>query len=636
MKRNPAQREAIAHLDGPMMVLAGPGSGKTSVIVERTARLTQAKIPEENILVVTFSRMAASEMKERFLSFTGQESTRITFGTFHGVFYGILKHAYGLGPENIVSEEEKRRILKDILLDTGHEKMLETDLIEDILKEISVIKNGRLDLAHYHSLSCPDEVFSQVAAAYTESLKRLRKLDFDDMLLDCYRLFIRRPDILEAWRGKFLYILVDEFQDINPLQYDVIRLLAAPKNNLFIVGDDDQAIYRFRGARPQIMLGFEKDYPGAKRVLLDVNYRCSGNILETAMEVIGHNEKRFPKTLTTPNEEGRPVGVQLYSNLHKEILAVASLLERRLKAGESLEDSAVLFRTNQEAEPLIGALLDHQVPFIMREALPNLFTHWICRDVVSYLEMSRGSLLRGCFVQVMNRPNRFLSREAVAAATRAVSVPQREAFPAPLGKLDARLEISLPQLKAFYQDREWMQARIVNLERDLQALSGMPPYAAINYVRKAIGYEKYLKEYARYRRMKAEELTQILDALQDSARGIKSLTGWYDSMERYTQSLEQQARHQQLNREGVTLCTLHASKGLEFDRVIILNVNEGHIPYKRAVLPEELEEERRLFYVGMTRARKELSLCLIRRQGDEKVEPSRFLYEAGYAPPPEA
>ena len=630
VKRNPAQMEAIAHREGPMMVLAGPGSGKTSVIVERTASMVSDQIPEGNILVVTFSRMAATQMKERYLAFTGQESTRVTFGTFHGVFYAILKHAYGLGPENIVSEAEKRSILKEVLLESGNEKMLESDLLEDILKEISCIKNGRIDLAHYHSLSCPDEVFTRVASAYTENLKVRRKLDFDDMLLDCYRLFIRRPDILEAWRGKFLYILVDEFQDINPLQYDIVRLLAAPKNNLFIVGDDDQSIYRFRGARPEIMLGFEKDFPGSRRVLLDVNYRCTGNILETAMEVVGHNQKRFAKSLTTPNEEGKPVGVRIFANLHEETTSLAAMLAKRRRAGEALEDTAILFRTNQEAEPLVGALLDAQVPFIMREKLPNLFSHWICRDVVAYLEMSQGPILRGCFCQVMNRPNRFISREAAGAAVIALDVPAREALPAVLGKMDARTGISLEQLKAFYQDREWMQVRLFNLEKDLQALSRMPPYAAINYVRKSMGYEKYLREYASFRRMKAEELIEILDALQDSARKIKSLQGWYDSMERYTKSLEQQERHQQLNREGVTLCTLHASKGLEFDRVFILDVNEGYIPYKRAVLPEDLEEERRLFYVGMTRAKKELSLCLIRRQGDERKEPSRFLLEAGY------
>lgn len=612
-----------------MMVLAGPGSGKTSVIVERTRAMIAAGVSPGSILVVTFSRAAAGEMKERFLRLIGEESTAVTFGTFHGIFYGILKHAYGYGPQNILSEEEKRKVIRQVLEDCGQEQMLEGDFCEDILGEISVVKNGRIALNYYHSMSCPDEVFTQVYTAYAQALSRQRKLDFDDMLLECYRLFIRRPDILEAWRGKFAYILVDEFQDINPLQYDVIRLLAAPKNNLFIVGDDDQSIYRFRGARPEIMLGFERDYPGARRVLLNVNYRCSRNILETAMEVIRHNKERFPKDLSTPNEEGRPVGVRLYGTAREEYRALAGLCKKRMEAGERLEDTAFLFRTKQEAESLVEALLEARVPFMMRETLPNLYDHWICRDVVSYLELARGPLRRGAFLLVMNRPARFLSREAVSAAS-AAGPPMEGNRPVPACVPRGGMTVDLGALRAYYEGKEWMQARILTLERDLSALQSLPPYAAITYIRKGIGYEKFLREYARFRRMPAEDLLEILDQIQDTARGLSSLESWYDQMERHSRELAQMHRHQELNREGVALCTLHASKGLEYDRVFILNVNEGIIPYKKAVLPDALEEERRLFYVGMTRAKKELSLCVVKRQGEERLAPSRFLREAGY------
>ena len=626
--RNLAQQEAIAHLSGPMMVLAGPGSGKTSVIVERCAQMIAAGISPGNILVVTFSRMAAGEMKERFLRFIGEESTQVTFGTFHGVFYAILKHAYGYSPANILSEEEKRKLIRQVLIECGQEQMLEGDFLEDILGEISLVKNGRLDLAYYHSMSCPDEVFSQVYASYARALREARKLDFDDMLLECYRLFIRRPDILEAWRGKFAYILVDEFQDINALQYDVVRLLAAPKSNLFIVGDDDQSIYGFRGAKPGIMLGFEKDYPGAKRVLLNVNYRCSGNILETAMEVIKHNQARFPKELSTPNAEGRPVMVRIYHNPQEEASSLAAMCKRRLEAGERLEDTAILFRTNREAEGLTSALLHAQVPFIMREKLPNLYAHWICRDLISYLELARGKETRAHFLQVMNRPARFISREAVAASTKAA--PAEGPASLPFVPRAQGVWVDFDGLKAFYREKEWMLMRLTALENDLSVLRSLPPFAAINYIRKGIGYEKFLREYARFRRMKAEDLLSVLEEIQNSARGLSSLESWYEQMERHTRELERMERHQELNREGVTLCTLHASKGLEYDKVIVMNVNEGFIPFKKAVLPDAIEEERRLFYVGMTRAKKELSLCVVRRQGEENLSPSRFLKEAGY------
>ena len=275
MKRNPSQQRAIAHLSGPMMVLAGPGSGKTSVIVERTAYMTtEGGISPSNILVVTFSRAAAKEMKERFLNFTGQEYTPITFGTFHGVFYGILKQAYGFTAANILSEEEKSAILRELALNHGGELAEEGDFSEEVAKEISVVKGNRISLEYYYSSCCPDEVFRQIYREYVKTCQARRKLDFDDMILYCYELFDKRKDILAAWQNKFQYILVDEFQDINQLQYDIVKLLAKPQDNLFIVGDDDQSIYHFRGARPEIMLNFTKDYPEAETVTLDVNYRC--------------------------------------------------------------------------------------------------------------------------------------------------------------------------------------------------------------------------------------------------------------------------------------------------------------------------------------------------------------------------
>ena len=344
------------------MVLAGPGSGKTSVIVERTAYMTgEGRIPPENILVVTFSRAAAKEMKERFLKFTGQSATRVTFGTFHGVFYGILRQAYGFTAANILSEEEKSGILKELILNYGGDLAEEGDFPEEIAKEISVVKGNRISLEYYYSSCCPDEVFRQIYSGYCQTCQARRKLDFDDMLLYCYELFVQRKDILAAWQNKFQYILVDEFQDINQLQYDIVRMLAKPQDNLFIVGDDDQSIYHFRGARPEIMLNFTKDYPKAETVTLDVNYRCSGRILSSALRLIGSNKKRFQKNLSTPNQEGCEVTISEYQNPREEYLSVVARLRERMEKGDDLKDTALLLRTNQEAEGLVGALMERQV-----------------------------------------------------------------------------------------------------------------------------------------------------------------------------------------------------------------------------------------------------------------------------------
>ena len=588
------------------MVLAGPGSGKTSVIVERTAYMTgEGKIPSSSVLVVTFSRAAAVEMKERFLKFTGQSSTRVTFGTFHGVFYGILKQAYNLTSANILSEEEKNGILRELALNFGGELASEGDFTEEIAKEISMVKGNRISLEHYYSSCCPDEVFLQIYGAYGNMLRERRKLDFDDMLLSCYELFDKRKDILRAWQQKFRYILVDEFQDINQLQYDIVRLLAEPENNLFIVGDDDQSIYHFRGARPEIMLNFTKDYPGAEKVVLDVNYRCSKRILDSAMKVIGRNKTRFQKELSTPNQEGEPVRLCEYANPREEYLSVTAELRKRLEQGENLENTAVLLRTNQEAEGLIAALMERQIPFTMKEKLPNLFQHWICRNLLAYMRFAQGERSRKLFLEIMNRPNRYISRDAVVSGR----------------------EISFEQLRDFYKDKDWMCDRLTTMETHLRILKGLPPYAAINFIRKGMGYEEYLQEYALYRKIKPEELGEILDRLSESAKGMNTLKEWEEYIEDYTRKLEEQAGKQK--KEGVQILTLHGAKGLEFDQVYILNVNEGSIPYRKAVLAPAVEEERRLFYVGMTRARKFLTLCYVKKQYEKEREPSRFLKEAG-------
>ena len=426
------------------------------------------------------------------------------------------------------------------------------------------------------------------------------------MLLSCYELLKKRKDILFAWQKKFHYILVDEFQDINHLQYDIVKMLAAPENNLFVVGDDDQSIYHFRGARPEIMLNFPEDFKNAETVILNINYRCSGNILDTAMKVINYNENRYAKKLSTPNEPGEPVQIKEFRNPRDEYMAVASLLRNRMEEGDNIEDTALLFRTNQETEGLVAALMEYGVPFTMKEKLPNLFRHWICRNMIAYLKMAEGDRSRSTFLEIMNRPNRYIARDALTEKN-----------------------VDFKALGEFYKDKDWMCDRITTMETHLRILKTMAPYAAINFIRNGMGYEEYLQEYARYRKIKPEELMETLNRIHESARGMKTLEEWMAYMDEYTRKLEEQAKKQDVKREGVVISTLHAVKGLEYDNVYIMNVNEGSMPYRKAVLEAHLEEERRLFYVGMTRAKKKLCLYYVRQQYEKEREPSRFLEEAG-------
>lgn len=604
MNYNEAQRQAVEHLNGPMMVLAGPGSGKTAVITGRTCRLVEQGIPADSILVVTFTRAAAREMKERFLKRMRQKSSRVTFGTFHGVFYGILKHAYRLSGQNILSEEQKQRLLKELAHTYCRDIDDEEELIANLNREIGMVKNNRVELEHFYSTACPEETFRVLYRSYEDWKRKNRMLDFDDIMVWCFELFQKHPEILALWQKKFHYILIDEFQDINPIQYDIVRMLAKPEDNLFIVGDDDQSIYRFRGARPEIMLHFPNDYPNTKRVTLDINYRSSGAIVRQAGKLIAHNEKRYQKNMTASHGRGKAVSLREYENVKEELLDVMDGVRNAVKSGVPYEEIALLFRTNAASRMAVEQLIADNIPFQMRDRLPNLYDHWIARDLLTYLKIGMGSRKRSDFLQICNRPNRYLARDAFENAT-----------------------VSFEALYDYYEGKEWMCRRIEKLEQDLQMIGRMTPFGAVNYIRYAMGYEEYLKEYASYRRVKPEEFLDRLDELQELSRGYRTTQEWFRHIEEYRETLAREARKKQQEKEGVTVSTLHSVKGLEYDCVYILDIVEGVIPYQKAVLEEDIEEERRMFYVGMTRARKELTLCTVRERFDRKTEPSRFLEE---------
>jgi len=605
MTLNENQKKAALHKDGAMLVLAGPGSGKTAVITARTLYLiTQYKVTPSSILVVTFTRAAASEMKERFLRVIKQEHTEVTFGTFHGVFFSILRQAYGIGRQNILSEEEKAQIIHGLLLNTDLEIEDEGDFISSLNREISMVKTNRIVLDHYYSASCPDELFRELYQQYHHTLKSRRKMDFDDMMVYCYELFSQRPDILRKWQGKYRYILIDEFQDINQIQYEIIKMLAKPEDNLFVVGDDDQSIYRFRGARPEIMLHFPKDYKGAGKVVLNQNYRCSPEILKGAQQVIRKNKSRYEKQLEAVCRPGDGVEIQGFETGQEEVLYLLTKIQEYQKQGYSPDDMAILFRTNTGSRTAVNCLLEYQIPFILRDTLPNLYEHWIAKNIAAYMRMAADSRERKDFLMIMNRPNRYISREALYEKN-----------------------ISFESLYQFYEDKSWMCDRIEELEKNLQEMARMTPYAAINYIRYGMGYHTYIKEYASFRKINQEELYEILNEIQESAKPFHTFQQWFDYINDYKENLIQQAKEPSQRKGGITISTLHSAKGLEYKKVFIPDVNEGMIPYQKAVLDENLEEERRLFYVGITRAKENLHLYYIKKRFDKPLKPSRFLAE---------
>ena len=534
MSLNHAQTEAVAHNKGPCMVLAGPGSGKTLTIAKRIEYLIMKhKVRPEEILVITFTKYAAWEMKNRTRSICGPSSYAVTFGTFHGIYYGILKWAYRLNQSNLLSDEEKYRILREILPGIDWDQEPEADEEKDYLQELAIeignVKNNCMDIEEYEPVKYTTEKFRKLYRTYEETKKKYRKIDFEDMLIQCRDLFMKRPDILKKWQEKFQYILVDEFQDVNQAQYDVVRMLAAPQDNLFVVGDDDQSVYGFRGAKPGIMKEFMKDYPKARQILLDVNYRSSGYIVKGALRVIGNNKIRFEKKIEAFRKPDETVHVQEVKDPVQEAEYVLERIREYREKGVSYTEMAVLYRTNVDARAMSELMTEYQIPFVMKEHLNNIYEHFIALDMISYLRLSQGEYDRKYFLQIANRPNRYLTRESMKTGN-----------------------VSYESLRRYYRDKDWMVDRIDQLEWDMKMICDKTPYAAIQYIRKRMGYDEFLKEYAAYRKISSEDLFAVLEEIWQNSKGYGTIKEWFEHIESYGKMLKEQNKKNG-EKEGVNL-----------------------------------------------------------------------------------
>lgn len=606
MSVDAAQKQAIEHNQGPMLVLAGPGFGKTLVITRRTQWLIQkAGVAPGNILVVTFTRAAAGEMRSRFDRLMDGRHLPVSFGTFHAIFFTILKYAYKYKVENILSEDEKYAILRDIIHQIDVEMDDEKDFVMDIAGEISRVKGDMISLEHFYPVNCAKDVFEEIYKAYAAKLGRMRRLDYDDMLVQTWQLFKKYPDILAAWQKKYTYILIDEFQDINRVQYEIIRMLAMPENNLFVVGDDDQSIYKFRGAKPEILLGFTRDYPEAKMTVLNTNYRSTGAVVKRAEALIKNNEHRYAKDMTAAREMGEEVLVKAFQKPADQYLnMIREIVDIHEQKEVPWEEIAVIFRTNVQMSGFVEQLMVYNVPFVMKDSVPNIYQHWIAKDIFAYMNIAFGGNSRSDYLRIINRPNRFISRSYLDEDP-----------------------VNLANVKDYLENREWMVERIEQMEYDFYMLSSMGPYPAIQYIRNSIGYDNYLKEYGASRGIKSEDLLEVLDELMDKSHAYKTWEEWFEAIDQYSETLKIRSRQRFEETEGIRLLTMHGAKGLEYDLVYIPDANQGIAPHKKALTESDKEEERRMFYVAMTRAKNNLRIYFTRERYGKAAEMSPFIGE---------
>ena len=595
-------------MDGPAIVLAGPGSGKTTVITHRIKNLIEkAEVRPENILVVTFTKAAAISMQKRFSTLmNGGKGQLVTFGTFHSVFYKILRKSRRYEATEILSERQKTDYIREIIGRYGISSNDISELSQNIINDIGNIKGNMLNAQEYEPSCCKKEDFIKVYNAYNLELKKDGKMDFDDILRECYLLLCENHTILEQWRELYKYILIDEFQDINRIQMNIIEMLASPLNNIFVVGDDDQSIYGFRGARPEIMIEFKDYYPEAELIVLNVNYRSTQSIINVAGRVIENNKTRLDKCAHANNNKDFQPDIRKFRNQVEELKFVVSKIKEYENQGISLSEMAILVRNNSQIQEISSFLKNRKIEAESGKHRSNIYNGMVAKDILSYVRGALkfdGTYFNEDLIYVLNKPQRYISRQVVLSVNMNISAVRRI----------------------------YSKNNIDSFLFHIEMIRKLPPQAALSYIRKGAGYEEYLRLYAIENNIPMSGLLKQLEQLVQECSKFNTLEQWINSIDS-AQNSEGQNFGKKSSGEGgtnnrINIMTMHGSKGLEFKAVFIVDANQGIIPTSKALRERDFEEERRLFYVAITRAIDYLNIYAVEERLGCPIEVSMFVEE---------
>lgn len=607
---NDNQIKAVRHKNGPMLVLSGPGSGKTTVIVQRLINMTQKLgISAESILTITFTKAAAQEMERRYFKAGGQQG--VTFSTFHALFFRILRSYFKYDLGMVISESEKRRFLMETVLSYEIETDDVEQTVDTFLLNSGLLKNDLKTSENFVPKDMSKEEFWTLYKIYEAHKERNCKIDFDDMMLGCYNLLKSEKEVLDRWSAKYDYILIDEFQDINRAQYECVKMLSNRHKNVFAVGDDDQSIYGFRGARPEFMLEFEKDFKGCAKVCLDINYRSTDQIIALSEKLIAKNKMRYSKNIKGCGRSG-PVPAFLYfsdagEEAEKTVETICALHDKK---GIPFKSMAVIYRNNLASNPYARRLAARGIAFFMRDMSFDVYGHWIAKDICAYVDFIYDTSNDEAFERIVNKPMRMVSRKAIEQGKR-------------MG------------MSSFYGVMNCDilgkrgRAELESLYNDIQKARKLKGGKQAAFIYKFLGYEKYLEAYASYKKCSSVFLKQIAGEIISVASELDDLRQLRAVLEDYRYKIAN-APKPQAGDDAVTLTTMHSAKGLEFGTVFVPSLVESIMPNGNALIDHEIEEERRLLYVAVTRARDRLVLSAFDSfEYGSEVKLSRFLEEIG-------
>ena len=595
-----AQKRAIESKARAVLVVAGPGSGKTTVLTERLVYLLKNGAEAKSCLLLSFTRASSKEMALRFAK-RGIAGNSPHFSTIHALCLSLLREVRGIEREGLVNLYEKMDWLSAYFLEKGIAREEVEELLLNYGNQISYFKSITEEERMHFLREEKNEDFLPLFQYY-EKMRKLRgKLDFEDLLIEVLLELQKNTRIADSWKSRFSYILVDEFQDLSLIQYAILKALSEKGASLFVVGDEDQSIYGFRGASPDILFRFAGDFPDCERIFLADNFRSKEEIVLLSRRLIGKNKKRFQKPLSGRRGRGGKAKYFLLETGVEEAVLLAEHVESLLREGCPPEEIAVLCRSKMQITPLLPGFMERGIPIVIVEELSNVFQHFIGKDILAYLRLAKNKESSQELVQILSKPYRGLRREKILHKDSGLSDLKRAA--------------------KTLKEREETE----KLEKHLEALSKLNPKEAVLFIRKEIGYEKYLEDFAKKKNKDFTEWWESFEEITAMSEGYPDLDAFFRFVTEFNRrALERRKPEEE---KGIRFMTYHSAKGLEFDEVFLPDCIEGIIPDGRAKKPEEIEEERRSFYVALTRARKGIHIYVTKTRYSKKVYPSRFIPE---------
>lgn len=616
---NNVQKQAVLHRRGPLLLLASPGSGKTTTTIMRIGYLIEEEgVHPSRIKAVTFSRASAADMKDRFARFFPEQSLdTVDFSTIHSLAFQVVRDylykqqiSYQLIEGNQEGGPNKKQLLRQIFKSLNGENITEEQL-EELTTYISYIKNKLLPRDEWDKIECDIPLVEAIFEEY-EKIKNANHnhllLDYDDMLTIANDAFSNDEPILRKYQNRYDYLLTDESQDTSLVQHAIIEKLVKPHQNLYVVADDDQSIYSWRGAEPKYLLDFKKVYPSAVILKMEQNYRSSKDIVHVANRFIKRNKNRYDKNMFTENPNQKPIVIKEFEDYRFQAKYIVQEIDRV----DEKKDVAVLYRNNSSSINLINELDRSQIPFYIKDSDNRFFSHWVVKDVLNFMRMTFTDKRIDIFEQIYTKCGFFLSREQLFGLAK--KKPTESIFD------------QLLQNKGL---KDYQIKQIQACKKTFQQMKGTKPLKAIKLIRNQLGYDKTLKEMSKKLGFKTDYLFGVIQTLEEIADTLETMEQFAERL-KHLENLLKTSKFNK-NKDAITLSTFHSSKGLEFKKVYMIDLIEGVIPSHDEINAYKegnrnlMEEAVRLFYVGMTRAEQELELLSYKKQNGKDVTGSRFV-----------